>query len=103
MELDFYVVGDNAEILPFAFAHAEISALEGKAALEYACAIFFFEAEGRSDFLGIALDGEISGDLVLAVTQRLYLAGTERRQRVAGHGQPFILFEFRIGFVVASV
>src|SRR3546814_7402988 len=79
MKLDLDVVGDNAEILPLAFPDAEVGALEGKAAFKDAGIAVFLEREGGAYFFCIALDRQGAGHLIVAVAQRLYLAGFEAR------------------------
>src|SRR3546814_6718604 len=77
MKLDLDVVGDNAEILPLAFPDAEVGALEGKAAFKDAGIAVFLEREGGAYFFCLALDRQGAGHLIVAVAQRLYLAGFE--------------------------
>src|SRR3546814_14564 len=103
MKLDLDVVGDNAEILPLAFPDAEVGALEGKAAFKDAGIAVFLEREGGAYFFCIALDRQGAGHLIVAVAQRLYLAGFEAGQRMRRQVQPFIFLKLGVGFSVAGI
>src|SRR5690606_1372850 len=103
VELDFNVVGNDAEILPLPFTHAEIGALECEAAIENAGITLLGKGEGRSDLLRIALDGEVTGHLVLPAAEVFDLVRRESGQRMSGQCKPLLLFELRIGFGVTGV
>src|SRR5690554_2567296 len=103
MERDFDIVGHNAEILPLTFPDAEIGTLEGEGAVKYAGVTLFLECEGGGDLPGVALDRQITRDLVCAIAQVFDLARFKPGQRVGGQCKPLVLFQFRIGFVVTGI